>query len=225
LTGAFGIARNPYRVVLYQGTDFRTHTFSWQLTPKSKRESDAITQIITAFKYYMSPSYGRNAGNALKQIAGAAPRALEYVASLASEGSVSEKSKQLKTPDTTEKFMKENLENVKNFFGDFATGVENIVEQGAFESRAFFDFPEVWRINLILNMRDNNRHMHKIGESVLTSFDVNYHPENYPAYVRSLSDNGLEAAPASITISLSFKETQIVTKESLSGFGDFQRVG
>jgi hypothetical protein len=48
-------------------------------------------------------------------------------------------------------------------------------------------------------------------------FSIDYHPQNYPAYVRSLSSPNL-AHPASITIALTFKETDIVTKEQVDEY-------
>ena len=58
LAGAFGIARNPHQVILYTGPSFRTHSFSYMLSPRNRRESDAIRSIITAFKYFQAGKYG-----------------------------------------------------------------------------------------------------------------------------------------------------------------------
>ncbi len=52
-----GIARNPHMAVLFQGTGFRTHSFSYKLVPSNQRESKIITKIIKAFKYAMVPEY------------------------------------------------------------------------------------------------------------------------------------------------------------------------
>ena len=58
LAGAFGIARNPHQVILYTGPSFRSHSFSYMLSPRNRRESDAIRSIITAFKYFQAGKYG-----------------------------------------------------------------------------------------------------------------------------------------------------------------------
>lgn len=60
LKGVFagkGIARNPHMAVLFQGTGFRTHSFSYKLVPKNQEESRIITKIIRAFKHAMVPEY------------------------------------------------------------------------------------------------------------------------------------------------------------------------
>ena len=51
----FGIARNPHKVVLFDGVGFRKHNFSYQFTPKNRRESDALREIILRFKFHASP--------------------------------------------------------------------------------------------------------------------------------------------------------------------------
>jgi len=60
IKGAFagsGMARNPHLAVLFQGTGFRTHSFSYKLVPSNQRESKTITKIIRAFKHAMVPEY------------------------------------------------------------------------------------------------------------------------------------------------------------------------
>ena len=60
IKGAFagkGIARNPHMAVLFQGTGFRTHSFSYKLVPRNAEESRTITKIIRAFKHAMVPEY------------------------------------------------------------------------------------------------------------------------------------------------------------------------
>ena len=54
---AFGVARNPHKAVLFEGTDFRSHSFSFRLSPVTASESDAIRNIIALFKYHMHPGY------------------------------------------------------------------------------------------------------------------------------------------------------------------------
>jgi hypothetical protein len=54
---AFGIARNPHKATLFEGTDFRSHSFNFKLSPMSASESVTIRQIIHLFKYHMHPGY------------------------------------------------------------------------------------------------------------------------------------------------------------------------
>lgn len=223
IAGAAGVARNPFKILLYQGTDFRTHNFSWQLTPRNYEESKLIREIIYLFKYHMSPSYGNNVKRLLQEnkeaLTTAAAAAIGFSAG-AFAGPVSAVSLGALALGASATESSETVENIKK---SVAQGISDFAPYVATESRAFFDYPEVWRITLLVN-DSQNPNLHKIGESVLESFNVDYHPQNYPAYVRSLRD-GYTAAPASVTISLSFQETQIVTKESITGAPDFQLVG
>jgi hypothetical protein len=97
---------------------------------------------------------------------------------------------------------------IGNQVGASPEQVQNFTSQAA--SRAFFEYPDVFQISF-----NNEKRLFTIGESVLQSFDIDYHPQNYPAYVRSLSSPG-DAAPASITINMSFKETDVVTREQVT---------
>jgi hypothetical protein len=171
LGNVFGFGRNPQKVVQFNGVDFRTHQFSFKLTPKNFKEAVAIQQIILAFKRHMLPKYGL--GRLEDLIRGANPGG-----------------EQPPTP----------------------AGGSDTLSQIASTSRAFFEYPDVFQITF-----NNEKSLFTIGESVLTDFSIDYHPQNYPAYVRSLSSPNL-AHPASITIALSFKETDIVTKEQVDEY-------
>lgn len=98
---------------------------------------------------------------------------------------------------------------VSSLPGVTANGAQEITNQAAATSRAFFEYPDVFEI-----VFNNKKVLFSIGESVITGFTVDYHPQNYPAYVRSLSSPSV-AHPASITISMTFKETDIVTREQV----------
>lgn len=50
-----GIQRNPHQALLFSGVDFRSHQFSFKFMPRNQQESEQLTALITAFKYYMSP--------------------------------------------------------------------------------------------------------------------------------------------------------------------------
>jgi len=132
-----GIAINPHKIVLFTGVDFREHQFSWKLSPKNRRESDAIKQIIDMFTYYAHPEY----------IAGG----------------------------------------------------------------MFFKYPEFFEIKF-----RHPEYLFKLQPSVCRDVKVNFHSQGYPAYIRDANGGGIPA-PAEIELSLTFMETEIVTKQSLNG--------
>lgn len=174
LANLVGIARNPHKVVLFEGVKFREHFFSYRLSPRNIKEAKSIEAIIGAFKYYMSPQYGL----------GEAPGAFSGL--LTGLG-----------------------------FEQAGQEVGNISSEAGRTSRAFFEYPEVFTIEF---QGSAKKSLFTIGESVLKSFDINYHPTNYPAYVRSLNSPNV-SSPAEIEISLSFQETDIVTKEQIKQNG------
>ena len=55
----FGAARNPHKAVLFGGTDFRSHSFSFRFSPVEQRESERIKQIINVFKWHMHPGFAK----------------------------------------------------------------------------------------------------------------------------------------------------------------------
>jgi hypothetical protein len=134
---AGGVAVNQHKIVLFTGVDFRTHQFSWKLSPKNRRESDAIKQIIEMFTYYSHPEY----------IAGG----------------------------------------------------------------LFFKYPEFFEIKF-----RHPEYLFKLQPSVCTDIRVNYHGQGYAAYIRDANGGGIPA-PAEVELSLTFMETEIVTKQSLNG--------
>ena len=167
--GAFGVARNPHKIVMYQGSDFRTHSFEYQFTPKNQKESFEITNIIKAFKFYMSASYG--------------------IGNLAA-----------------------GLGKVIGDDADAGKKVADFTQQATAESRAFFQYPEVFRITLMPDGQTDNPHIFQIAECVLEDFKVDYDPQGGARYVRG--ENNVPA-PASVKISMTFKETSLVTKENI----------
>jgi len=170
LANLVGVARNAHKVVLFEGVDFRTHTFSYRLSPRNSREARSIEAIIKAFKYYMSPRYG------LGETPGAARGLLTGLG-----------------------------------FQETGEAAGNISTEAGRTSRAFFEYPDVFTIEFQGSAKQS---LFTIGESVLKSFTINYHPMNYPAYVRSLNSPNV-SSPAEIDINLIFQETDIVTKEQI----------
>jgi len=55
VTVGAGVARNPYLAAAFEGVNFKTHNFSWNIVPKNKKESDTLRNIISAFRNAMLP--------------------------------------------------------------------------------------------------------------------------------------------------------------------------
>ena len=51
------------RHTLYQGPEYRSFSYAYNLMPKSEKESDVLTNIIEFFRMNMSPELSGNAGN------------------------------------------------------------------------------------------------------------------------------------------------------------------
>ncbi len=125
-----GIARNPHIANVFEGVNFRQHSFQYKLIAKNKKESDALRDLIRNFKFHMAPDY-QSAGHV-------------------------------------------------------------------------FTYPSKFQI--ILRAGD---YLFKIGDSVLTSFEVNYNGEGAPYFFEDTN------APYAVDISLSFTEDTIVTKKEI----------
>lgn len=66
VTGALAgarIARNPHIANVFEGVDFRTHSFSYKLIARSEKESNIIRNLIRNFKFHMAPSYRGEQGD------------------------------------------------------------------------------------------------------------------------------------------------------------------
>jgi len=55
---ATGLTINPNSQMLFNGVSQRSFQFSWDLVPRSKKESDEIKSILRLFKYYMAAGKG-----------------------------------------------------------------------------------------------------------------------------------------------------------------------
>jgi len=62
----FKVATNPYPVLIYQGTNFKSFTFSWTFFPESPDESKTINKIIGYFRREMLPERIDNHPSILK---------------------------------------------------------------------------------------------------------------------------------------------------------------
>jgi hypothetical protein len=74
----------------------------------------------------------------------------------------------------------------------------------------FFKYPEFFNIRF-----HHPDYLFAIRPSVCKDVKINYHTQGYPAYVRN-ADGGGAPAPAEIELTLTFLETEIVTKNSLN---------
>jgi hypothetical protein len=75
----------------------------------------------------------------------------------------------------------------------------------------FFKYPEFFEIKF-----RHPEYLFKLQPSVCKDIKVNYHGQGYPAYIRDANGGGIPA-PAEVELSLTFMETEIVTKQSLMG--------
>jgi hypothetical protein len=55
-----GAAINPHLAAIFQKVDFRTHTFTYKLSPNNQTESESIKTIIKTFKKLMLPIRSEN---------------------------------------------------------------------------------------------------------------------------------------------------------------------
>jgi hypothetical protein len=75
----------------------------------------------------------------------------------------------------------------------------------------FFKYPEFFDIKF-----RHPEYLFNLQPSVCTDIQVNYHGQGVAAYIRN-SDGSGAPAPAEVELTLSFKETEIVTKNYLDG--------
>jgi len=59
VTVGAGVTRNPYLAAAFEGVNFKTHNFSWNIVPKNKKESDTLRSIISAFRNAMLPGQNK----------------------------------------------------------------------------------------------------------------------------------------------------------------------
>lgn len=79
----------------------------------------------------------------------------------------------------------------------------------------FFKYPEFFRIKF-----RHPSYLFELEPSVCTDVRIEYHGQGFPAYIRDADGSGIPA-PAEVSLSLTFKETEIITKNTLlRGFND-----
>ena len=164
--------RNPYTSLVFVGnTTKRTHNFKFQFNPKSSPESETVQQIIANLKHGMLPSL---------------PKLNPSVDSFT--------------------VMEDNPaydEVMEAEFGHTQTPVKKQIPKTYRTSNSMdsnlFKFPNVYTINFYdSNSKDTepNKHLYKVGQSVLTSLKVDY-AETF------FQNTGL---PTQINLNLEFKE-------------------
>lgn len=78
---AFGSVLNPFVALSFQGVDLKTHSFSWNLAPKTRRESEILNEIIKHIKKNAAPEYENVATVSNKNSSAATSNAINRVAS------------------------------------------------------------------------------------------------------------------------------------------------
>jgi hypothetical protein len=81
----------------------------------------------------------------------------------------------------------------------------NLTNVDVSQGKHFFKYPEFFTIEF-----NHPNFLFGIGPSVIESFSVDYHPVGMPTYNR---EKGQDPTPTQINISISFRETEIITKD------------
>jgi hypothetical protein len=197
LTNLTGVVANPHKVILFTGVKHRTHTFTFNLSPRNKSEGEKMMEIIFQLKRAMHPKYGLG------------ERAPAFF---------SEISTGLGAPQ-------------------FGAGAAQGLNEFGTASRAFFEYPNVFEIEFAQADKNSGNYssyssevlengrvtsapkrLFTIGECVMESMTVDYQPLNFPAYVASIKDPSAPLIPSQIVVSMSFRETDIVTKDQIDKY-------
>lgn len=241
-----GIARNPHNIVLFDHVPFREHTFSYTFVPVSRSESEKLRTIISLFKHFMSPSLGTDrfnefASSLSKYTEGnIAERTAENTAAIEKSrakiidlreqidqasnqvGLRGDRLRKLRREINGEESKIEKLSKgetgiIGNIWrgakdgtvGGISSALKSNVAIGA--GRNLFTYPEYFEIDF-----HHPQFLFSIGPSMLTSFSVDYHPNNIPAYVRPrVESEDNSPAPQAVKLDFTFKEVEIVTKETI----------
>ena len=198
LANLTGVVANPHKVILFTGVKHRTHTFTFNLSPKNKREGDAMMGIIFELKRAMHPRYGL--GEKLPQFASQISTGLgapEFGAG-AAEG--------LNTFGAASRAF---FEYPNVFDIEFAQGDRSLQPSGNPINGIYQNF---------VGSRGGTKRLFSIGECVMESMTVDYQPLNFPAYVASIKEPNAPLIPSQIVISMAFKETDIVTKDQIEQY-------
>ena len=199
LANLTGVVANPHKVILFTGVKHRTHTFTFNLSPKNKKEGEDMMEIIFQLKKAMHPRYGL--GEKLPRFASQISTGLgapEFGAG-AAEG--------LNTFGAASRafFEYPNVFDIEFAQADKSTG----------NNPSFSNLPEILQNG---RRTAGPKRLFTIGECVMESMTVDYQPLNFPAYVASIKDPFAPLIPSQIVISMAFKETDIVTKDQIEQY-------
>lgn len=194
-TAQIGIARNPHQVVLLQGVDFRTFQFNYRFSPQSRQEALDLRNLIKKFKYAMS--VGVSTGEAVRQgLQAFQEQGRNIVQSL---------------PDSIRSAAGSVFDSVSNI----ATGpTANQAITGA--AKNFFTYPDYFEIDFYHN-NNPSRSLFRIGPCVLTSFNVQYHPNSIPSYATPFGGDDRDPTPTEVHLNMNFKELEIITRDRIDG--------
>jgi hypothetical protein len=198
LANLTGVVANPHKVILFTGVKHRTHTFTFNLSPKNKKEGEDMMEIIFQLKKAMHPRYGL--GEKLPRFASQISTGLgapEFGAG-AAEG--------LNTFGAASRAF---FEYPNVFDIQFAQGDRNLQQSGNPVNGVSQHF---------VGASGGTKRLFSIGECVMESMTVDYQPLNFPAYVASIKDPFAPLIPSQIVISMAFKETDIVTKDQIEQY-------
>mgnify|MGYP003337292359 FL=1 len=98
-----------------------------------------------------------------------------------------------------------------------SNAIQNIIQMFTYYSHPelvagglFFKYPEFFRIKF-----HHPEYLFELRPSVCTGIRVNYHTNGIPSYIRDADGTGIPA-PSEVELSVSFKETEIITKQFLN---------
>jgi hypothetical protein len=198
LANLTGVVANPHKVILFTGVKHRTHTFTFNLSPRNKKEGDVMMAIIFELKRAMHPRYGL--GEKLPQFAS------QISTGLGAPGFGAGAAEGLNTFGAASRAF---FEYPNVFDIQFAQGDRNLQQSGNPVNGVSQHF---------VGASGGTKRLFSIGECVMESMTVDYQPLNFPAYVASIKDPFAPLIPSQIVISMAFKETDIVTKDQIEQY-------
>ena len=109
--------------------------------------------------------------------------------------------------------------NEDGTFDSLAGSIQSVVESvvgGA--AKNFFAYPDYFEIQFF-HHNNPSKYLFKIGPSVLTSFNVQYHPNSVPSYATPFDADGEDSfpTPTQVDITMQFKELEIITRDRVRG--------
>tara|TARA_R100001510_G_C7651590_1_gene209296 strand:- start:637 stop:1677 length:1041 start_codon:yes stop_codon:yes gene_type:complete len=179
---------NPFSEQIFNSMSFRTHSFSFKMFARSKKEANEIFQIARYLKTGAHP-----------KVAGGSANMFDLKSDISAL--------QDKNLDTEDKQRLEGLEAL-----DSLNGID------ALTSGRYFEVPDKYRIKFIRmdpnagTVESQHPELHfRIEDSVCTSMAVNYTPDGQYSSFKDLKDGTTLSVPA-IQIDMSFTETKLLSQ-------------